>query len=107
MNTDITKLRPYSTIVVRVRDRAYDLQSKVEEIDAYIYGRHYLLDSLPVEPSKGIASEYDEHDLYYLLERRYAEQVIARLASGLFWARHSIRPERQKLLPEYADQKEA
>lgn len=107
MNTDITKLNAYEVIVVRVKtgDYGHMLEDRVAEVNAYIYGRSFLLDSLPVEPSKG--QTYDEFDLYYLVERRYSEQVISRLASGLLWARHSIRPERQRVVPEYPDQKEA
>ena len=82
----------YDIIVVSVRaDNEFEAEDRKAEIDRYLYGRAFLLDS--VQTDTGLQEHQGTYDLTYLVETNYVQAIIDRLESGLFWARHATPEE--------------
>jgi hypothetical protein len=64
-------------------------ESQVEQIERYMYGRSFLMASEMATPV---------FYLYWLVETHYAQAIIDRLGSGLFWARRAEENDFDRLI---------
>lgn len=75
MRDDIQR---YNVIVVNVPAKQdYEVQDKRAEIERYFYGSYFYLGS-----RRGARS----FEVFWLVEDHYIDQIVPRLASGLWWA---------------------
>lgn len=82
----IYSANPFDVVAVLVRaDDVTTTANRCEEVEQYLYGRSFLLGTR-VFDTRHVS-------LFYLVERHYAQQIVDRLASGLFGARFASREE--------------
>ena len=91
-------METYDVIVVQVAtDEVQDTESRVAEVERYIYGRYFFMgsriNSTEVMPRPG----RNYVDLFFLVESRYTNQVIPRLASGLLYGHVASAEERYEV----------
>lgn len=99
--TDALPTTRYAIVAVAVEhdpagEYPGDLAARCDEVERYLYGRSFRLD---VADIADVADRRGRRfaRVWWLVEERYAQAIVDRLASGLFWARHASTAERVAL----------
>ena len=71
---------------IKANNEGFDLEDKLTQVEAYMYGRYFLMGWKTTEYVR-------TYRAFYLVEARYTHSIIPRMSSGLIWARVAESPE--------------